>query len=518
MSGRHTVSVGTSLSRALRARKGGASTKSSKLPEKDFFSFRYNFKPPSVDSTRPGVVEVQKGTDVTKVTVERASTHSSDGGHIFLGKEEPAKDVECILIWNEEDDTFTLEKLDSTVTLIYDRKTTHGRRLSPPGSSSRPSTTVSTPPYQTSASRPAKAPAPSDDLEAELNMLLEEDADGEPEDETTSFLVSSANAGTTKGKAPARNLNKPSTKASKPSRNTARNVSQMEQEEEDSEVDRPLAQSVSRRVPSTTKAAPTKPQPVKAPSPVKPPSRVISPPHPSLPPKPQVSPVVSKQTPAKINSTSVSSRKRDRPATQDDESMPKPSPPKRTKLPPPKSSTTKKPPPKEEEAFVLELPGTSSMPGLPPILSQPAVPVSEPPVEAQDDSEEEEWDDVIAPITNAGPSVPVVAPPPRNIQMEEIVPTASRTEDPYSQVVTLSEDEDVGMDDFEKSLHEELDNLDNIEEEDFLTAAMTASAPESQGGRPMSLNELAAAGAGGEADNIWGDDDDYSSSDDSDDD
>lgn len=29
---------------------------------------------------------------------------SSDGGHIFLGKEEPAKDVECILIWNEEDD------------------------------------------------------------------------------------------------------------------------------------------------------------------------------------------------------------------------------------------------------------------------------------------------------------------------------------------------------------------------------------------------------------------------------
>lgn len=81
-----------------------------------------NFRPESVDSSKPGVVEVKQGKGATMLQVERASVQvrasfrctrltaltnllpgpQSDEVHTFRGKEEPAKDVECILIYDEE--------------------------------------------------------------------------------------------------------------------------------------------------------------------------------------------------------------------------------------------------------------------------------------------------------------------------------------------------------------------------------------------------------------------------------
>lgn len=42
-SGRHQVSIGTSLGRALKARKGAPPTKRANIPDRDFYSFRCSF-------------------------------------------------------------------------------------------------------------------------------------------------------------------------------------------------------------------------------------------------------------------------------------------------------------------------------------------------------------------------------------------------------------------------------------------------------------------------------------------
>lgn len=91
--GRFDVQVGASLGRALRTRKSGPPPKNNKLPDRDFYSFRCkwptdtsvveislmlscadNFIPESVDTAKPGTIEVKKSSETTAVTVERAST------------------------------------------------------------------------------------------------------------------------------------------------------------------------------------------------------------------------------------------------------------------------------------------------------------------------------------------------------------------------------------------------------------------------------------------------------------
>jgi len=100
--GRRKVDVGKSLGRALKARKGTpAATKRSTIPDRDFYSFRYNFKPPSIDSTKPGTIEVKRGQNSTSVTVEHASSQAGEG-HVFVGREEPAKEMDCVLIYDEQ--------------------------------------------------------------------------------------------------------------------------------------------------------------------------------------------------------------------------------------------------------------------------------------------------------------------------------------------------------------------------------------------------------------------------------
>ncbi|KAG7446088.1 uncharacterized protein BT62DRAFT_152216 [Guyanagaster necrorhizus] len=72
--GLHDVTIGTSLSRLLRQRKG-APAKRSNMPLRDFYSLRYNFKPSSVDTTKSGTLEVRKSQgDSASVTVEHPST------------------------------------------------------------------------------------------------------------------------------------------------------------------------------------------------------------------------------------------------------------------------------------------------------------------------------------------------------------------------------------------------------------------------------------------------------------
>ncbi|KAJ6627356.1 RNA polymerase II transcription elongation factor-domain-containing protein [Mycena sp. CBHHK59/15] len=154
--GRHEVQIGPSLNKALKSRKGGPppQVKRTGPPEKDFYSFRYNFKPPSVDPTKPGTIEVSRSKDATNVIVEHPSSQPGEG-HVFIGNETTAKELDCVLIYDEETGSYKLEKLESYIVLSYDRKTT--------------------------ASLPASAPnKDTAELEAQLSA---EDAEGEPEDD-----------------------------------------------------------------------------------------------------------------------------------------------------------------------------------------------------------------------------------------------------------------------------------------------------------------------------------------------
>lgn len=165
--GRHKVAIGSSLARALKARKGPAPPKRSNLPDRDFYSFRYNFTPESIDPDRPGTVEVKRGKESTSISLERPSTQGEN--YVFKGIEHPVKDYDCVLIYDEELGTFTLEKVDGFMTFSYDRKV----------QGSGPSTqNVTSPQTSTSQTRD------DSDLNKKLEELLStEDAEGEPDDE-----------------------------------------------------------------------------------------------------------------------------------------------------------------------------------------------------------------------------------------------------------------------------------------------------------------------------------------------
>ncbi|KIY45144.1 hypothetical protein FISHEDRAFT_61320 [Fistulina hepatica ATCC 64428] len=117
--GLHQVNIGSSLTRALKARNGMPAAKS-KFPERDFYSFRYNFKPPSVDATKPGNLSITRSGDTSQATVTQPS--QTGDTHMFIGSASPAKEVDCILIYDEETQTFMLEKLDSYMSLKYEKK------------------------------------------------------------------------------------------------------------------------------------------------------------------------------------------------------------------------------------------------------------------------------------------------------------------------------------------------------------------------------------------------------------
>ncbi|KAH7888098.1 RNA polymerase II transcription elongation factor-domain-containing protein [Phlebopus sp. FC_14] len=176
VTGRHKVDIGSSLGRALKARKGVAASKRSNLPDRDFYSFRYNFKPESIDPAKHGSIEVKRGKDTTSVTVERPSTQAGEN-HLFKGTEQPVKEYDCVLIYDEELGTFTLEKIDAFMSFSYERKVQTSR-------ASNISHDVPSPSTLTSAKDDF-------DLEKELERDLYglEDADGEPEDDFEEVLA-----------------------------------------------------------------------------------------------------------------------------------------------------------------------------------------------------------------------------------------------------------------------------------------------------------------------------------------
>ncbi|KAJ3928183.1 MAG: hypothetical protein NXY57DRAFT_545542 [Lentinula lateritia] len=149
--GRHQLNIGSSLGRALRARKnntpGQQPAKRNILPEREFYSVRYGFKPSLIDSTKPGSLEVRRANDnsTSSVTVEHASSQPGEI-YVFPGNEVASKDWICVLIYDEETGGYTLEKLESSIALGPPEKRAGSTRPS-----RSPSAQVNSPPASTPA-------------------------------------------------------------------------------------------------------------------------------------------------------------------------------------------------------------------------------------------------------------------------------------------------------------------------------------------------------------------------------
>ncbi|KAJ4492688.1 hypothetical protein C8J55DRAFT_555672 [Lentinula edodes] len=149
--GRHQLNIGSSLGRALRARKnntpGQQPAKRNILPEREFYSVRYGFKPSLIDSTKPGSLEVRRANDTStsSVTVEHASSQPGEI-YVFPGNEVASKDWICVLIYDEETGGYTLEKLESSIALGPPEKRAGSTRPS-----RSPSAQINSPPASTPA-------------------------------------------------------------------------------------------------------------------------------------------------------------------------------------------------------------------------------------------------------------------------------------------------------------------------------------------------------------------------------
>jgi len=120
-SGRHPVDLGSSFVRALRAREGKPPP-TRKVPTKDFYNFRYKFKPESVDDSKVGTLEPKPGAK-SSFRLEHHSTQQ-DEKHIFsaVAVEQSAQQWECVVVYDEETGVYTLEVLESSLDILHESR------------------------------------------------------------------------------------------------------------------------------------------------------------------------------------------------------------------------------------------------------------------------------------------------------------------------------------------------------------------------------------------------------------
>ncbi|KAI9001125.1 RNA polymerase II transcription elongation factor-domain-containing protein [Trametes punicea] len=477
-SGRHEINIGSSLMRALKARKGGPVKNSKAKPDREFYSFRYNFKPESVDPTKPGSIEVKKPKDeagLTSVNVVRPSTQN-DHGVNYVGHEKAAREYDCVLIYDEELGTFTLEKIESCVTLHHDPRTIHAPRR---------------------ANSPAPAPPPRIP-QSNSQVTREQAAIARREEEEES-----------EGEIPE------PPKAKAPSRQPAPTAAPPPKAKPPASSNQPTSssQSSSRGLPRNPASKPTEAVPAK--------------------PKPRL-------VAASDASSAKGAKKRELPLDPEEETLEqhRSAQLKKQKVSPEKEKDKEMDEagalalPGSGSGSALALPLSSSAAGsAPSALSLPSSsstvslpPVPEPVVPTITDSDEEEWDEVqptIAPPPQT--AHPPDALPPRKIVMEEIEPSAFTPPSRVGADGDEVEEEEIDMAAFEEELKEQLGGPEaegeadaegepepegegEEDEVDFLAGAMSPVVER----QPVSLSRFVGGGA------EFGDDDDYSSSDESD--
>ncbi|KAG0698857.1 hypothetical protein DFH29DRAFT_1017025 [Suillus ampliporus] len=134
----------------------------------------------SIPSGNPAGLEWLKlnaGKIRPALLLERPSTQAGEN-HLFKGSEQSVREYDCVLIYDEELGTFTLEKIDCFIGFTYDKKV-----LSSSSSFARKSPSATSP--------PSGQLKDTNDLEKELerDLLGLSDADGEAVDEFDEVLA-----------------------------------------------------------------------------------------------------------------------------------------------------------------------------------------------------------------------------------------------------------------------------------------------------------------------------------------
>jgi len=87
------------------------------MPTKNFYNFRYKFKPGSVDDSQTGVLEPKTGSE-SGFRLEHPS-NQPDEKFVFAATEDPAQNWECVVVYDEETGVYTLEVLDSSLDIQH---------------------------------------------------------------------------------------------------------------------------------------------------------------------------------------------------------------------------------------------------------------------------------------------------------------------------------------------------------------------------------------------------------------
>ncbi|KAL1727461.1 RNA polymerase II transcription elongation factor-domain-containing protein [Schizophyllum commune] len=123
-SGRHSVSVGNSLAKALQARKNRTGPPPPSKFDKFWYSVRYNHKPSSIDTSKAGHVVRHSENRDFPVTLQQPS---KDGKTLeWQGQEANPAEWTCVLIYDSTTQSYILEKVESSLSMTYVRRTEAG--------------------------------------------------------------------------------------------------------------------------------------------------------------------------------------------------------------------------------------------------------------------------------------------------------------------------------------------------------------------------------------------------------
>ncbi|KAG8762567.1 hypothetical protein FRC11_008756 [Ceratobasidium sp. 423] len=132
--------------------------------QSSYHSFKYHFKPESIDVRKPGKVQVPNppraaGEGGVALDVELLGPNSEDK-HLFTAVEQATKDLDVFMIFDPTTGAFTMYEADSNVILSYDRAASKAASRS--RSKTSPATQpLSIPAPPKAAPTPAPAPAPA---------------------------------------------------------------------------------------------------------------------------------------------------------------------------------------------------------------------------------------------------------------------------------------------------------------------------------------------------------------------
>ncbi|KAG9050867.1 hypothetical protein FS837_001521 [Tulasnella sp. UAMH 9824] len=117
--GTHNVIIGSTMQAALDSLDGPASAPS--LTE--YYSVNYDYRPPSLDVRAPGKISATNEPQSDGLPSFKMQYGSAEAGDLnaFAGSQSQAKEFECVLIYDEATGEFTFERLDSVITLEYER-------------------------------------------------------------------------------------------------------------------------------------------------------------------------------------------------------------------------------------------------------------------------------------------------------------------------------------------------------------------------------------------------------------